>query len=320
MRDETGHFTEANSPSTGDALTPSMSPSSSGVPADDQKSDTLFPAATANKRLSDPVAVDRAEPNHQDPVEPESKPTDRTAPDAAEPLPSENPAVTERDQEPRPGTTGQGSRKRSNPAPEGAITVTILEAARILREEKGFDEIKPRAIQRYCSGERRAGQLKCYWNYQSDQYLVDRASLDEFAERLSNEAPRGISPEEPTKSPVAASASKPAELLGGSVQDTQNVDLTVYDHPYVKKLEDRIDKHEERYAKLQADYREDMNSAQQRLIQLQQATVIGNSETLADFMLKSGQGLSDEIASERSSSSGDDDLLADQDQPLAGAS
>jgi hypothetical protein len=272
---------------------------------------TLFPATTGAYGQAVPDAATDALSYADKPIQAHASKLSRAHPDATEPRPADHPDATDPQPVPGPDATAQGSGQRPA-APEGALTVTILEAARILREEKGFDEIKPRAIQRYCSGERRAGQLRCYWNYQSDQYLVDRQSLDELAERLSNEAPKGTQTDITSATDVDADNTKAAT---GPLQDARNIDLDIYDHPYVQRLEHRIDKQEERYTKLQAEYREDMNSAQQRLIQLQQATVIGNSETLADFMLKSGQGLSGEPAADTITKLDDEDVQPSQDRP-----
>ena len=261
---------------------------------------TLFPATAGVHGQAVPDASTDEESFPEEPIQAHAAALSRTHPDVTEPSPID-----------RPVGPGQGNNQR--PAvPDGVLTVTILEAARILRDEKGFDEIKPRAIQRYCSGERRAGQLRCYWNYHSDQYLVDRQSLDELAERLSNEAPKGTAADI-ASTPDVDTAN--ATMVAGTPKDAGSMDLGIYDHPYVQRLEQRIDKQDERYLKLQAEYREDMNSAQQRLIQLQQATVIGNSETLADFMLKSGQGFSGEPAVETKTGRDDEGIPPHQDRP-----
>ena len=63
-------------------------------------------------------------------------------------------------------------------------------------------------------------------------------------------------------------------------------DLDIYEHPYVKKLEERCEKLED---KLDAQYRrteEIQRDNQKQLIELQRMTAVGNSQTLADFMLK----------------------------------
>ena len=63
-------------------------------------------------------------------------------------------------------------------------------------------------------------------------------------------------------------------------------DLSIYDHPYVKKLEDRIDRLETRYEAQVRRTEEIQLKSQERLVELQRMTTIGQSKTLADFMLQ----------------------------------
>jgi hypothetical protein len=60
----------------------------------------------------------------------------------------------------------------------------------------------------------------------------------------------------------------------------------IYEHPYVKRLEDRCEKLE---AKLDAQVRrtEDIQiRSQEKLLELQRMTAVGQSQTLAEFMLR----------------------------------
>lgn len=72
-------------------------------------------------------------------------------------------------------------------------------------------------------------------------------------------------------------------------------DFDIYDHPYVKKLEDRVEKLEVKYeAQVRRTEEIQMKSTQQ-ILELQRMTAIGQSQTLADFVLKArdwmlGQG------------------------------
>lgn len=63
-------------------------------------------------------------------------------------------------------------------------------------------------------------------------------------------------------------------------------DIDIYEHPYVRRLEAQVDKWEGKYLEqvrrtedIQLDHRKE-------LIELQRMTAVGNSQTLADFMLK----------------------------------
>ena len=75
-------------------------------------------------------------------------------------------------------------------------------------------------------------------------------------------------------------ATEPATARHGAT------DLDIYDHPYVKRLEDRVEKLEAKY-EAQVRRTEDIQTkSQEQLIELQRMTAVSNSTTLADFMLK----------------------------------
>ena len=63
-------------------------------------------------------------------------------------------------------------------------------------------------------------------------------------------------------------------------------DLDVYEHPYVKKLEARVEKLEAKYEAQVRRTEEIQLKGQQQLLELQRMTAVGQSQTLADFMLK----------------------------------
>jgi hypothetical protein len=64
------------------------------------------------------------------------------------------------------------------------------------------------------------------------------------------------------------------------------LDHDIYEHPYVKKLEDRVEKLEAKY-EAQVRRTEDIQlKGQAQLLELQRMTAVGQSQTLADFMLK----------------------------------
>ena len=64
------------------------------------------------------------------------------------------------------------------------------------------------------------------------------------------------------------------------------LELDIYEHPYVKKLEERNEKLEAKYEAQVRRTEEIQMKSQQQIIELQRMTAIGQSETLADFMLK----------------------------------
>ena len=63
-------------------------------------------------------------------------------------------------------------------------------------------------------------------------------------------------------------------------------DLDIYDHPYVRRLETQIEKLELKYEAQVRRTEEIQIANQHQLIELQRMTTIGQSQTLAEFMLK----------------------------------
>ena len=97
----------------------------------------------------------------------------------------------------------------------------------------------------------------------------------------------------PHTEPVAAEPSSAVPNHAGQSPDRgattpsyDRLDLSIYDHPYVKKLEDRIDRLETRYEAQVRRTEEIQLKSQERLVELQRMTTIGQSKTLADFMLQ----------------------------------
>jgi hypothetical protein len=76
-------------------------------------------------------------------------------------------------------------------------------------------------------------------------------------------------------------------------------DMDIYEHPYVRRLEAQIEKLETKYdAQVRRTEEIQLKGAQQ-LVDLQRMVAVGQSQTLADFMLKArnwllGQGSEDE--------------------------
>lgn len=75
-------------------------------------------------------------------------------------------------------------------------------------------------------------------------------------------------------------ATEPATLRHGPA------DLDIYEHPYVKRLEDRVEKIEAKYEAQIRRTEEIQVESQRELMKLQQMIAVGQSQTLADFMLK----------------------------------
>jgi hypothetical protein len=89
------------------------------------------------------------------------------------------------------------------------------------------------------------------------------------------------------------------DILDATRQDMSRRDATahidIFEHPYVKRLEERNERLEAKYEAQVRRTEEIQMKSQQQIIELQRMTAIGQSQTLADFMLKAkdwllGQG------------------------------
>ena len=70
-------------------------------------------------------------------------------------------------------------------------------------------------------------------------------------------------------------------------------DVAIYDHPYVKRLEQDIEKIERRYERLEGKYEAQVRETQsimiranEQLIELQKASQVAQSKTLAEYLLR----------------------------------
>ncbi len=107
---------------------------------------------------------------------------------------------------------------------------------------------------------------------------------EETQEKSTNEPATGI--DQPR--PVATSHDiKPDDVPPLNTREPRSSagNLEIYDHPYVKKLEERVERAEARYENQVRRTEEIQTMALDRLVELQRMTTIGQSKTLADFML-----------------------------------
>ena len=196
-------------------------------------------------------------------------------------------------------------------------TLTIEEAA--LRYEHAGHPRTLRSIQRYCA-KGHLDHLRQETTF-GDKYLITPASvarhiaqIAELASTTGRDEPRHaatvvahvmqplIEPDTARQSaattvdqprPVAASRDAAPEgsdsrtaLPQPETHRDHVSDLDVYEHPYVKRLEAQIDRLEIRYEAQVRRTEEIQLTAQERLVDLQRMTTIGQSKTLADFMLQ----------------------------------
>lgn len=165
-----------------------------------------------------------------------------------------------------------------------------------------------RTLQRYCV----SGRLDCLKTETptGEAYVVDPRSVERaigelkqiYADRpvatgrdmsepvapanepkINNDAPRLVA----TDRDDGINENQPRQATTHGDQSRQVAsDLDIYEHPYVKRLESQIEKLETRY-EAQVRRTEDIQlKAQERLVELQRMTTIGQSKTLADFMLQ----------------------------------
>ena len=198
-------------------------------------------------------------------------------------------------------------------------TLTIEEAAQ--RYEHAGHPRTLRSIQRYCA----KGHLDCLRQETTfgDKYRITPASVarhiaqiaelasptgrDEPRHDATNVAhlaeplpigdpPRQPAPTDPDEPRLVATRrgdnpNDPHTLSEPSSRRNDRDELGIYEHPYVKKLEERNERLMDLYLD-QVRRTEDIQiKSHERLVELQRMTTIGQSKTLADFMLQAKQWL-----------------------------
>jgi len=124
------------------------------------------------------------------------------------------------------------------------------------------------------------------------QHVVTERVVAEIAKEIEPDTARHSAP-----GPAASDAKNQHETITPDPATARHVtpDHDIYEHPYVKKLEDRVDKLEAKYEAQVRRTEEIQLKGQSQLLELQRMTAVGQSQTLADFMLKArdwvlGQG------------------------------
>jgi hypothetical protein len=103
--------------------------------------------------------------------------------------------------------------------------------------------------------------------------------------------PRQVSTRRDQPRPVATSGDTNADN-NQPVAATFFDDARVYDHPYVIRLERQIDKLEQKLDDQVRRTEQIQTASQERLLELQRMTAVGQSQTLANFMLKAREWFS----------------------------
>lgn len=174
--------------------------------------------------------------------------------------------------------------------PASSDLVTVEEAVTLFKEA-GLPR-HMRTIQKYCA-KKNGRALTCHQipTENGIRYMIERASIQRFITDAAQQAPTGalIDQDQVSLDDQAEHISGHQNQAETTSQPSANlfVDLPVYEHPYVKRLETEIEHHQQRYDHLQGRFEQAMDTANKRLIELQQAAAIAQSETLGKFMLES---------------------------------
>lgn len=168
-----------------------------------------------------------------------------------------------------------------------------------------------RTLQRYCE----SGRLDCLKTETptGDAYVVDPQSVERAIGELKlihgdrhDATGRDVSlPVVPVVEPIdMPDLSRPTatgrdttneKILDVAMRPTPTdsdmsrpvaADLNIYEHPYVKRLENQLEKLETKYEAQVRRTEELQLKAHDKLVELQRMTTIGQSKTLADFMLQ----------------------------------
>jgi hypothetical protein len=172
------------------------------------------------------------------------------------------------------------------PLEESAYTVSI-EAAADRYAEAAFP--RPiRRLQKYCA----RGDLECrkVETASGEKYLITPESIERHIAYIKETAGRAQA--RPGASGRTTETSQETDLKGDASEHaptrpdaSHSMDLNIFEHPYVKRLEKEIDEYKGKYEHQVRRTEQVLENANARLIELQQANAIASSETLAKYML-----------------------------------
>ncbi len=182
--------------------------------------------------------------------------------------------------EPVEETTRQVETPAVESPPESADLVTVEEAVQIFRE-RGLPR-HMRTIQKYCS--RKTGRVLESYQVPTEngiRYMIERSSIDRFIGDAAMQAPTGKLENAPLSEPAKREQGRQAETVPVADQ------IDIFDHPYIKKLEKQVERLESRNEQLQANIQNVLEQANERLVELQKAAAVAQSESLGKFLLES---------------------------------
>lgn len=171
-------------------------------------------------------------------------------------------------EQPRPDANGD----------ERAYTLTVEDAA-VLYEKAGFARTR-RAIQKYCA----RGDLDCISEQTEygERFRITPLSVARHIEQIEQ-----LSQANGREQPRPDANIRPEEHgVTGSGERPRTEANDIFEHPYVKRLEAEVGRLNDKYEKQVRRTEEVMLDANARLIELQQANAIAQSETLAKYMLQ----------------------------------
>jgi len=240
-----------------------------------------------------PNMPDRAQPNSGERKEPLSEPDElarqgtpgRVGPRSTAPAHADSEGTIEQKKEEGKPPASEALAKAAPKAvpeapPEHAELVTVEEAVAIFRTRGLPRHI--RTIQKYCA--RKKGRaLNCYQvpTENGIRYMIEKGSIDRFIADATEQVPLGGLEDAVTHDPAPEPQSDIKEERSAAQSG-----LDVFEHPYVKRLEDQVGKLEVKNDHLQTTVQNVLEQANERLIELQKANAVAQSETLGTFLLE----------------------------------
>jgi|ERR1700677_4251772 len=202
--------------------------------------------------------------------------------------------------------------------PDEEYTLTIKDAG-ALYKQAGFPRT-PRTIQRYCKGGHLVSR-DADTRFGKEQYLITPASvathiaylkevnpaptgrdtsrqdaIDVGAQNKDDDRRHGAETEPDLSRPVATEIveetkdkkERQPEATEHDVSRHVASDLDIFEHPYVKRLENEVERWQGKFEDQVRRTQQVLETSNRNLLDLQKATTVANSQTLADFLLKAG--------------------------------
>jgi len=180
------------------------------------------------------------------------------------------------------------------PSSEQEFTLTIEEVAELYA---GAGFARPiRRIQKYCA----RGDLECrkVETLSGEKYLITAVSVDRHIALIAQtqgtagrgQARPGTPPGAEVESHeiVVAEAAPPDALPRPGAPAVS--DISIFEHPYVNRLEKEVEEFKGKFESQVRRTEHVLENANRNLVELQQASAIAQSETLAKYMLATATG------------------------------